>query len=161
MNAESQPPQIWLPVRLLIILAAVVDLFVGFLFLIGPELGFTLWPSPVSSTLSRFIGAIIFANGIGAAMVVWNGKWENARILFTVSLLYGVLILFFLPFDLLFYKKDLILWGYVAVDATFLLPISAIYLFYEFKRFRARSGKLATPAPSQPSMQPVERGLTQ
>lgn len=71
-------------------------------------------------------------------MVVWNGKWENARVLFTVALTYGVVVLLTLPFDLLLYKKDVILWGYVAVDAIFLLPIGAINLGYEFKRWRDR-----------------------
>ncbi len=161
MTPQPQTFTIWLPLRLVVGLAAVINLFVGFMFIIGPELGITLWPSAVSSTISRFIGAIIFGNGVGSAMIVWNGKWENARVLFTVALLYGVLVLFALPFDLLVYQKDLILWGYVAVDAIFLFPIGAIYLFYEFKRFRAQRAKPAMPAPSQPLMQPVERGLTQ
>lgn len=161
MTPQPQTFTIWLPLRLIVALAAVINLFVGSTFIVSPELGFTLWPSPVSSTLSRFIGAIIFGNGIGSAMIVWNGKWENARVLFTVALTYGVLVLFALPFDLLLYQKDVILWGYVAVDALFLFPIGAIYLFYEFKRFRSRTAKPVMPAPSQPSLQPIERGLTQ
>jgi hypothetical protein len=136
---QNVPLKIWLPLRLVVALAAVINLTVGFLFLIGPEIQLTLWPSAMSSTLSRFIGAIILGNGIGSAMIVWDGKWENARVLFTVALIYGLAILISLPFDLLLYKKDVILWGYVALDAIFLLPIGAIYLVYEFIRWRNRS----------------------
>ena len=137
----AAPLKIWMPLRGAIILAALVDLLVGLVFLIGPELGFTLWPSPVGSTISRFIGAIIFANGIGALMVAWNGGWEHARVLFTVSLLYGLLVLFALPLDLIVYGKDTVLWAYVAVDAVFLLPIAAAYLGHEYLRWKQRRAK--------------------
>jgi hypothetical protein len=161
MNTQDSNLKIWMPLRAVVGLAAVINVFVGFMFIIGPEIGVTLWPSAVSSTLSRFIGGIIFANGVGSAMVVWNGKWENARVLFTVALTYGVIILLALPIDLLLYQKDLILWGYVVVDALFLFPIGAIYLFYEYKRWRAKrtpSGVSAGPKPI--STQPV-RGTSQ
>jgi hypothetical protein len=79
MTTPNAPLKIWWPLRAVVGLAALINLAVGLLFIAGPELGVTLWPSPVSSTLSRFIGAIIFANGIGSAMVTWNGTWENAR----------------------------------------------------------------------------------
>src|SRR5690349_12964121 len=125
----ATPLKIWTPLRAVVGLAAVINLVVGLLFIIGPELGFTLWPSPVGSSISRFIGAIIFANGIGSAVVTWNGTWENARVLFMVALLYGVIVLLALPFDLVIYQKDTVLWGYVLVDALFLLPIGLIFLY--------------------------------
>ena len=50
-------------------LTAFVNLVIGALFLLGPELGVSLWPSPISPVLTRFIGAIIMANGVGAWMV--------------------------------------------------------------------------------------------
>jgi hypothetical protein len=136
--SPAVPLKIWGPLRAVVGFAALINLTVGFLFMIGPELGFTLWPSPVSSTLSRFIGAIIFGNGIGSALVTWNGNWEHARVLFAVALTYGLLILVTLPFDLIVYQKDRILWGYVAVDAIFLFPIGAIFLWNEYLRWRAR-----------------------
>jgi hypothetical protein len=152
MNSQDTDFKIWMPLRAVVGFAALINLFVGFMFLIGPELGVTLWPSAVGSTISRFIGAIIFANGIGSALVTWNGKWENARVLFTVALTYGVIVLLALPIDLLMYQKDLILWGYVAIDAIFLLPIGAIFLAYEFRRWRSRNAK---PAVAAAARQPV------
>jgi hypothetical protein len=136
--ATAPPLKIWGPLRAVVGLAALINLTVGLLFLVGPEFNFTLWPSPVSSTLSRFIGAIIFANGIGSALVTWNGSWENARVLFTVALVYGLAVLIALPFDLVIYKKDVVLWGYVLVDAVFLFPIGAIFLWNEYTRWRQR-----------------------
>ena len=62
-------------------------------------------------------------------------------VLFSVALLYGVLVLVALPFDLLVYGKDTILWGYVAVDALFLLPIGLIFLWQEYARWKQRRGK--------------------
>ena len=40
---------------------AVIDLVVGLAFLFGPELGVTLWPTPIPSILMRFIGAMCLA----------------------------------------------------------------------------------------------------
>src|SRR5262245_33900936 len=111
--ARPAPLKIWGPLRIGIGFAALINLTIGLLFLFGPEIGFTPWPSPVPSTISRFSGAIIFGSGIGSAMVTWNGNWEHARVLFSVALVYGVLILVLLPFDLVLYKKDTILWVYV------------------------------------------------
>jgi hypothetical protein len=48
------------------------------MFLFAPELGFTLWPTPVAPVLSRFIGSIIVANGVGAWLGVRAGTWEEA-----------------------------------------------------------------------------------
>jgi hypothetical protein len=141
MNAAPAPLKIWTPLRAVVGLAAVINLLVGLMFIIGPEIGVTLWPSPVGSTISRFIGAIIFANGIGSAMVTLNGTWENARVLFTVALLYGLIVLLALPFDMLVYKKDTVLWGYVLVDALFLFPIGLIFVYHEYLRWKQRRTK--------------------
>jgi hypothetical protein len=161
MNTQDPNLKIWMPFRATIALTALINLSVGSLFIIGPEIGLTLWPSAISSTLMRFIGGIIFANGIGAAMVMWNGKWENARVLFTIALAYGVVVLLTLPIDLLIYQKDLILWGYVVLDAVFLIPIGGIFLFYEYKRWRAkRATSVVSTAPQPIVAQPV-RGTSQ
>jgi hypothetical protein len=161
MTTQDSSIKIWMPFRITIALTALINLTVGFLFIIGPEIGLTLWPSAISSTLMRFIGGIIFANGIGAAMVMWNGKWENARVLFTIALAYGVIVLLALPIDLLIYQKDLILWGYVVLDAIFLIPIGGIFLFYEYKRWRARrTPAVVNAAPPPMAAQPV-RGTSQ
>jgi hypothetical protein len=124
------------PLRAAIALTGLIDLVVGLLFLVGPELAMTPWPSPIPSLISRFIGSIIFANGVGTAMVVCDGTWTNARVLVAVSMVYGLLVLVAVPFDLLVYKKDTVLWGYVLVDVIFIVPIAIIYAVYEVMRWR-------------------------
>jgi uncharacterized protein (DUF2062 family) len=56
---------------------AAIDLILGLMFLFAPELGFTLWPTPIAPVLSRFIGSIIVANGVGAWLGVRAGTWEG------------------------------------------------------------------------------------
>ena len=109
-------------------ITATIDLVIGLAFLLGPEMGITLWPSPISPVLMRFIGSIILANGVGAALMVRQGTWEGARVLFMVSLVYGVVILIELLYHLLFLEgTNPVFWGYVALDAVFLVPIAYIY----------------------------------
>ncbi len=110
---------------------ALIDLVIGLLFLFGPELNFTLWPSAVPRELMRFIGAIVFGNGVGAALIVRQGTWEGARVLFTVALVYGLAIMVFLLYDLAIGKAVPVFWIYVSVDAVFLIPILYIYFTHE------------------------------
>ena len=79
--------------RSAVAVTAAIDLIIGLMFLFAPELGFTLWPTPIAPVLSRFIGSIIVANGVGAWLVVRQGTWEGARVLFAVALVYGVVVL--------------------------------------------------------------------
>ena len=72
-------------IRAAVLVTAGIDLVIGLLFLLGPELGVTLWPKPIAPLLMRFIGSIVLANGVGAWMVVRQGTWEGARVLFTVA----------------------------------------------------------------------------
>ena len=107
---------------------ATIELVIGLAFLLGPEMGITLWPSPISPVLMRFIGSIILANGVGAALMVRQGTWEGARVLFMVALVYGGVILIALLYHLLFLEgTNPVFWGYVALDAVFLVPIAYIY----------------------------------
>ena len=69
-------------------------------------------------------------------MIVWDGTWTHARVLVTVSLVYGLLVLVAVPFDMIVYGKDTVLWGYVVVDIIFIMPITIIYLIYEYRRWR-------------------------
>jgi hypothetical protein len=104
----------------------------GLMFLFAPELGFTLWPTPIAPVLSRFIGSIIVANGVGAWLVVRDGTWEGARVLFAVALVYGVVVLVALLYHLLVVgDRALFFWIYAVVDAIFLGPIAYIYWKYE------------------------------
>jgi hypothetical protein len=134
-NPDKTLRMVW-PLRAAIALTGIIDLAVGLLFLVGPELGLTPWPSPIPSLISRFIGAIVFANGVGTAMIVWDGTWTQARVLVMVSLVYGLLVLVAVPYDMIVYGKDTVLWGYVVVDIIFIVPIAIIYGVYEYMRWR-------------------------
>jgi hypothetical protein len=117
--------------RLAVAVAATIDLIIGLAFLFAPELGFTLWPTPIAPVLSRFIGSIIVANGVGAWMIVRDATWEGARVLFAVALVYGVVVLVALLYHLLLGDAAPFFWIYAAVDAMFLGPIGYIYWRYE------------------------------
>jgi hypothetical protein len=117
--------------RIAIAVTAVIDLLIGLAFLLGPELGLTLWPTPIPLALMRFIGAIVFANGVGALMIVARPTWENARTLFTVALVYGIVVLIGLLYQLLVTGAAPIFWFYVVVDTIFLVPICWIFWAYE------------------------------
>jgi hypothetical protein len=114
-----------------ITVTAIINLIIGLLFLFAPELGFALWPTPIAPVLSRFIGSIIVANGVGAWLVVRQGTWEGARVLFAVALVYGVVVLVTLLYHLLVGDRALFFWIYAVVDAIFLGPIAYIYWKYE------------------------------
>ena len=92
------------------------------------NLGSALGPTPIAPVLSRFIGSIIVANGVGA----WLVAWEGARVLFAVALVYGVVVLIALLYHLLVVgDRALFFWIYAFVNAIFLGPIAYIYWKYE------------------------------
>ena len=113
-------------------ITAAIDLLIGLAFLLAPELGFTLGPTPISPVLSRFIGSIIVANGVGAWLVVRQGTWEGARVLFAVALVYGIVVLVALLYHLLLGDAAAFFWIYATVDAIFLGPIG--YIFWRYER---------------------------
>jgi len=120
--------------RFTITIAAALNLLIGLAFLLGPELGFTLWPSPVPREMMRFIGSIVLANGIGAAMIVRRPTWENARVLVAVALVYGILVFLGLIVDLLTAGAPPVFWIYLVINTGFLLP--ATYFFWKYDRAR-------------------------
>jgi hypothetical protein len=102
------------------------------MFLLAPESGLTHWPTPIASVVSRFIGSIMVANGVGAWLGVRAGAWEGARVLFAVALVYGVVVLVALLYHLLLVgDRALFFWIYAVVDAISLGPIAYIYWKYE------------------------------
>lgn len=131
MSGPSTHQSLSTPLRAAIAVAALSNFLIGLAFLFGPELNLNLWPTPVGVELKRFIGSIIVANGIGAAMIVRRGTWENARVLMMVALIYGVAVLVMLLYDLVQGVADPFFWLYIAVDATFLVPVAYIYWLYE------------------------------
>jgi len=120
--------------RFTIGIAAALNFLIGLVFLLGPELGFILWPSPLPREMMRFIGSIVLANGIGAAMVVRKPTWENARVLIAVALVYGTLIFLSLILNLLTAGAPAVFWIYLAINTLFLVP--AAYFFWTYERGR-------------------------
>lgn len=118
-------------IRAAITFAALVNLLVGGAFLVGPELGLQLWPTPIAPVLMRFIAAIVLANGAGAALIARDGSWARAQVLMLVALVYGAIILAALLYHLLVLRTaPPIFWAYVLVDALFLGPILLVYQHY-------------------------------
>jgi hypothetical protein len=109
-----------------------LNLIIGLLFFFGPELGITLWPSPLPREMMRFTGSIVFANGIGAAMIARRPTWENARVLVAVALVYGVAVFFGLFIDLVAAGAPPIFWIYLIINTFFLLP--AGYFFWKYEQ---------------------------
>jgi len=118
--------------RITITIAAALNLLIGLFFLLGPELGFVLWPSPLPREIMRFIGSIVFANGIGAGMIARRPTWENSRVLIAVALVYGTLIFLSLIVDLLAAGAPSIFWIYLVINTLFLFP--AAYFFWKYER---------------------------
>jgi hypothetical protein len=52
-----------------------------------------------------------------------------------------LLVLVAVPYDMIVYGKDTVLWGYVVVDVIFIVPIAIIYGVYEYMRWR--QGRIA------------------
>ena len=124
--------------RTAVYVTAVIDLAIGLAFLFAPEIGGSIWPTAIPPLLTRFIGGIVIANGVAAWMVAQQNTWEGARALFTVALVYGVVVLVGLLYHLLFKNADPVFWIYCAVDGVFLIPIA--YTYYLYERERASSG---------------------
>jgi hypothetical protein len=133
-NESARDGDLSARLRALILLTAVIDLAIGLAFLFGPELGVTLWPTPIPPALMRFIGAIILGNGVGAVVLARQGTWEGARVLFTVAIVYGVAVFITLLYDLLARGANPFFWIYIALDALFLVPIIAIFASHERRR---------------------------
>lgn len=121
-------------IRAAVAATALIDLLIGLAFLFGPELNLNLWPNPVGGELKRFIGSIIVANGIGAALIARQGTWEGARVLFGVALVYGIAVFIALLHDLVRGLAAPLFWGCVVLDAVFLVPIA--YIYWSHKRGR-------------------------
>jgi hypothetical protein len=119
------------PLLLLLQVAAAIDVLVGLLFLFGPELQFSVWPTTVAPLLMRFIGAIVLANAVGLWIGVRQGTWEGLRALFWVGVVYGALALLALLYHLLIAGAPPIFWAYAAADFAYLVGIAAILWIHE------------------------------
>ena len=119
------------PLRGVLTLAAVIDMVLGVLFLIGPETGLILWPAQVTPLMSRFIGAIVVASGFGVLVAVKQKTWEGARALFYVGLVYDLVTLGSLLYHLFFKAAPPVFWAYTALDVIYLIPIAYVIWTYE------------------------------
>jgi hypothetical protein len=131
---DTKPVRLTTPLRLTIGMAAALNLLIGLLFLFGPELEFVLWPSPLPREMMRFVGSIVIANGVGAAMIFRQPTWENARVLIAVALVYGALVFLGLLVDLLMAGAPLIFWIYLVINTFFLFPVG--YFFWKYEQAR-------------------------
>ena len=133
MKATMNTQQLMLAplLRLTIAIAAGLNLLIGLAFLLGPELGITLWPSPIPREMMRFVGSIVLANGIGAAMIVRKPSWENARVLVAVALVYGGVVFLGLLIDLVAAGAPPVFWIYLIINTFFLIP--AAYFFWRYE----------------------------
>jgi hypothetical protein len=125
--------------RQILMMTAGINLIVGLAFLLAPETGWTPWPTPISPVLVRFIGAIIIGNGVGSLVAARQGTWEGARVLFTVALVYGAVVLVAVPIQMLLDESHSSVWIYVAVDALFLGPIAYVFWSYERSQHEIRT----------------------
>jgi hypothetical protein len=123
-------------VRLGMYLTAVLDGLLGFAFLLAEELHLPVWPTPLPPILMRFVGAIVLANGVALVVAGRQGTWEGARVLFTVGLTYGVVVLVALLYHLLLAGAPALFWGYTIADAVFVVVLARIAWLYE-GRYRA------------------------
>jgi hypothetical protein len=132
LTMKNKPLMLASLLRFIIAFAAVLNLLIGLMFFFGPELGITLWPSPLPREMMRFTGSIVLANGIGAAMIVRKPTWENARVLVAVALVYGVAVFLGLSIDLLAAGAPPIFWVYLIINTLFLFP--AAYFFWKYEQ---------------------------
>lgn len=117
--------------RIALGLAAALNVCIGLVFLSGPETGINPWPAPLPREMMRFVGAIVIANGAGAAMIFRRPIWENAHVLVAVALVYGSLVFLSLAFDLRRAGAPFIFWIYLMMNTIFLVPAGYFCWKYE------------------------------
>lgn len=125
-TTASKPHPLSSFLRTVLTLAGALDLVLGILFLLGPEIGVKLWPTDVAPLMSRFIGSIVFASGVGVLVLARMGTWEGARALFYVGLAYSLLTLAALLYHLIFKAAPQVFWLYTVLDIVYLVPISYV-----------------------------------
>lgn len=130
-SADSQ--MLSSPLKWLLVAAAIIDLVLGIIFFIGPETGWSVWPSDVPPLLSRLVGAIVIASGVGVLVAARQGTWTGARALFAVGWVYGALALVALLYHLLVLGAPGVFWLYAGLAMLYLAVISYVIWAYEFR----------------------------
>src|SRR5947209_8373449 len=131
-----------LPERALAYLAGIFNLIVGLGFFFLPELHLPLWPTPISPVLTRFIGAIILGNGVGAIWLSTQREWALVRPLALVAVVYGTLVALALLYHLLWLNASSFFWLYFLFDVPFLAVFYGLFIYHDIApRMRRQRGK--------------------
>ena len=119
------------PERALALIAGILNLLIGAGFFFLPELPFPLWPTGVSPILTRFIGAIIIGNGVGAIWLSREREWARVRPLALVAVVYGTLVALALLYHLLWLNASPTFWLYFLFDVPFLLVFYGLFIYHD------------------------------
>lgn len=120
-----------LPERVLALSAGIVNLMVGLAFFFLPEMQLPLWPVGISPILTRFIGAIIIGNGVGAIWLSTEREWARVRPLALVAAVYGTLVALALLYHLLWLNASPLFWLYFSFDVPFLLVFYSLFVYHD------------------------------
>ena len=130
------------PERFLALIAGILNLIVGLAFFLLPELQFPLWPVDISPILTRFIGAIIIGNGVGAVWLSTEHEWAHVRPLALVAVVYGTLVALALLYHLIWLHAAAFFWLYFSFDVPFLLAFYGLFIYHDIApRFRKQEIK--------------------
>jgi len=116
---------------MLALIAGVFNLIVGVAFFFLPELHLPLWPVSISSVLTRFIGAIIIGNGVGAIWLSTEREWARVRPLALVATVYGTIVALALLYHLLWLNASAFFWLYFSFDVPFLLVFYGLFIYHD------------------------------
>jgi O-antigen/teichoic acid export membrane protein len=119
------------PERILALLAGIFNLLIGTAFFFLPELHLPIWPTSIPSILTRFIGAIVIANGIGALSLAREREWARVRPLALVAAVYGTLVALALLYHLLWLHASPTFWLYFFFDLPFSLVFYGLFIYHD------------------------------
>jgi hypothetical protein len=117
--------------RRLAFFAGLFNLAIGLAFFFLPELQLSVWPTPISPLLARFVGSIILGNAMGAIWLAFEREWVRVRPLAIVALVYGTLVALALLYHLLWLKAASIFWLYFLFDTPFLIVFYALFIYHD------------------------------
>ena len=129
-QASTHAPQL----RLTIAISAGVNLLIGLAFLVGPELGIRLWPSPLPREMMRLAGLIVLTNGVGATLITRQSIWEHPRVLRMIALVYLLVVCLGLFMHALPDGAPPVFWIHLGIHTLFLVP--AAYFLWKYEQAR-------------------------
>jgi len=129
-KALTNAPQL----RFTLAISAGLNLLIGLAFLVGPELGIRLWPSPLPREMMRLAGLMVLTNGVGAALIIRQSIWEHPRVLWMIALVYLLVVCLGLFLHALPDGAPPVFWIHLAINTLFLVPAA----FFLWRSERAR-----------------------